>query len=185
VYRRIFSAAIAAAALLIAYGCGGSGSDSVRSGTHGASAVHAADSVVGANGLRTVSYHGVEFDVPADWPVYDLAADPTTCVRFDQHAVFLGQPGANMSCPATVIGRAEAVLVEPVVDASTPDVGAASAQVTATSVNGLQAQVADGGTVTNEVEATFPTAGVSATLTYQDSDSTAQQILQSFRAVAR
>jgi hypothetical protein len=186
VYRRIFSAAIVAAALLIAYGCGGgSGSDSVRSGTHSASPVHAADGVVGANGLRTVSYHGVEFDVPADWPVYDLAADPTTCVRFDQHAVFLGQPGANMSCPATVIGRAEAVLVEPVDDASTSDVAAASAQVTATSVNGLPAQVADGGTVTNEVEATFPTAGVSATLTYQDSDSTAQQILQSFRAAAR
>ena len=60
-----------------------------------------------------------------------------------------------------------------------------SAQVTATSVNGLPAQVADGGTVTNEVEATFPTAGVSATLTYQDSDSTAQQIVQSFRAAAR
>jgi hypothetical protein len=186
VYRRIFTAAIAATALLIAYGCGsGSGSDSVRSGTHGASPVHAADSVVGANGLRTVSYHGVEFDVPADWPVYDLAADPTTCVRFDQHAVFLGQPGANMSCPATVIGRAEAVLVEPVDDASTSDVAAASSQVATTSVNGLQAQVADGGTVTNEVEATFPAAGVSATLTYQDSDSTAQQILQSFRAAAR
>ena len=49
----------------------------------------------------------------------------------------------------------------------------------------MQAQVADGGSVTNEVDATFPTAGVSATLTYQDSDSTAQQILQSFRVAAR
>ena len=57
----------------------------------------AADSVVDANGVRTVSYHGVEFDVPAEWPVYDLAADPTTCVRFDQHAVYLGHPGADMS----------------------------------------------------------------------------------------
>ena len=182
-YRRIFTAACAAAALLIAYGCGAGGSDSsVRSGNHGARAVHAADSVVDANGLRTVSYHGVEFDVPAAWPVYDLAADPTTCVRFDQHAVYLGQPGPRMSCPATVIGRAEAVLVEPIDGASTPDADAASAPVTATAVNGLQAQVADGGTVTNEVEATFPTAGVSATLTYPDSDATAQQILQSFRA---
>ena len=71
------------------------------------------------NGVRTVSYHGVEFDVPAGWPVYDLAADPTTCVRFDVHAVYLGHPGADMSCPATVIGRADAVLVEPV-DGSTP-----------------------------------------------------------------
>jgi hypothetical protein len=185
-FRRIFSVAIVAAALLIAYGCGANSSDSsVRSGTHGASAVHAADSVVDANGVRTVSYHGVEFDVPSDWPVYDLAADPTTCVRFDEHAVYLGHPGANMSCPATVVGRAEAVLVEPVDGGSTPEPAAASAEVTATSVNGMQAQVADGGSVTNEVDATFPTAGVSATLTYQDSDSTAQQILQSFRVAAR
>jgi hypothetical protein len=185
-FRRIFSAAMAAAALLIAYGCGANSSDnSVRSGRHGASAVHAADGTVDANGVRTVSYHGVAFDVPAGWPVYDLAADPTTCVRFDQHAVYLGHPGADMFCPATVIGRADAVLVEPVDGGSSSEMGAASAEVTATSVNGLQAQVADGGTVTNEVEALFPTAGVSATLTYQDSAGTAQQILQSFRAVAR
>ena len=99
--RRIASAAIAGAALLVAFGCGAGGNDtSVRSGTHGASAVHAADSVVDANGLRTVTYHGVQFDVPADWPVYDLAADPTTCVRFDVHAVYLGHPGADMNCPA-------------------------------------------------------------------------------------
>ena len=61
----------------------------------------------------------------------------------------------------------------------------ASAEVTATSVNGLRLRSLTGGPSTNEVEAVFPTAGVSATLTYQDSDSTAQQILQSFRAVAR
>ena len=90
-----------------------------------------------------------------------------------------------MSCPATVVGRAEAVLVEPVDGGSTPEPAAASAEVTATSVNGMQAQVADGGSVTNEVDATFPTVGVSATLTYQDSDSTAQQILQSFRVATR
>jgi hypothetical protein len=185
VYRRIFSAAIAAAALLIAYGCGGSGSDSVRSGTHGASAVHAADSVVGANGLRTVSYHGVEFDVPADWPVYDLAADPSTCVRFDVHAVYLGHPGADMACPSGILGRADALLVEPVTGGDASFGGApAPAGMTAQTLNGLDAQVAPGG-ATSQIDVTFPSAGVSATLTYQDSDATVQQILHSFRAAAQ
>jgi hypothetical protein len=184
--RRIVSAAIVAIALLVAYGCGSQSNDaSVRSGTRGAHTVRAADGATDATGLRTISYHGLEFDVPADWPVYDLTADPTTCVRFDVHAVYLGHPGADMSCPATIIGRAEAVLVEPTDGAAIASTGPVSSDVTAASINGVQAQVADGGTVTNQLDATFPTAGVSATLTYQDSDSTAQQILQSFRAAGR
>ena len=44
--------------------------------------------------------------VPGDWPVFDLAADPSTCVRFDVHAVYLGHPGADMNCPAGLVGRA-------------------------------------------------------------------------------
>ncbi len=188
--RKIFSAAIAAVALLVAYGCGAGGSDSsVRSGTHGRSAVHAADGVVDANGVRTVSYHGVEFDVPPDWPVYDLTADPTTCVRFDQHAVYLGHPGTDMACPAGIFGRVDAVLVEPVDGAnSTADAdpgAAASAEPSAADVNGLEAEVADGGSVTSQVDATFPSAGVSAKLTYQDSDAAVQQILHSFRVAAK
>ena len=63
--------------------------------------------------MRTVAYHGLEFDVPGSWPVYDLDADPSTCVRFDVNAVYLGHPGADMQCPAGIVGRADAVLVEP------------------------------------------------------------------------
>src|SRR5438270_11006548 len=40
---------------------------------------------------QQVSYLGLTFSVPADWPVVTLG--PTTCVRFDQHAVYLGTPG--------------------------------------------------------------------------------------------
>ena len=83
---------------------------------------------------------------------------PDHVCALDEHAVYLGHPGANMSCPATVVGRAEAVLVEPVDGGVDAEPAAASAEVTATSVNGMQAQVADGGSVTNEVDATFPTA---------------------------
>jgi hypothetical protein len=143
-------------------------------------------SSVSASGLRTVTYRGVQFDVPADWPVYDLAADPSTCVRFDVHAVYLGHPGADMNCPAGIIGRADAVLVEPTEgkrhrgsggDTSANDMAAA----TATS---LQVQVSTGSAAASEVAADVPSAGVSVTLTYRDSDTTAQQILQSFRAAS-
>jgi len=170
--------------LLLLAGCGGGGGDaSIRSGGRRAVAPQAATSgSVAAAGLRTVTYQGVQFDVPADWPVYDLAKDPTTCVRFDTHAVYLGHPGANMACPAHVVGRTDTVLIEPT-DGGTG--GPASANAAATTVNGLSAQVADGGKATAEIDATFPNAGVSATLRYRDSNATAQQILQSFRVAAK
>jgi hypothetical protein len=186
--RRIASVAIASAAVLAAYGCGANGNDtSVRSGRNDAVSVRPADSPIAGAAAHTVEYRGVEFDVPADWPVYDLAANPTTCVRFDVHAVYVGQPSADMSCPATVIGRADAVLIEPEDDGWRAGRNSTSgpAAVSADSVNGLQAEVADGGTVTNEVEARFPGAGVSARFTYQDSAGTVQEILHSFRGASR
>lgn len=62
---------------------------------------------------RTATYHGFRVSVPAGWPVYRLAGDPRTCVRFDRHAVYLGQPGASERCPVTAPGRTEAILVSP------------------------------------------------------------------------
>ena len=63
--------------------------------------------------LKTVVYHGFEFRVPQDWPVYRLDLHPTTCVRYDVHAVYLGTPGVNMQCPAGLVGRTETVSVIP------------------------------------------------------------------------
>ncbi len=62
---------------------------------------------------KVVRYHGYRLVVPASWPVYDLAGDPTVCVRFDRHAVYLGQPSVRQSCPAHAVGRTEAILVTP------------------------------------------------------------------------
>jgi hypothetical protein len=64
-------------------------------------------------GLRRISYRGYELQVPAGWPVIDLSAHPATCVRFDQHALYLGQPGASQVCPSALVGATEAVLVQP------------------------------------------------------------------------
>jgi len=63
--------------------------------------------------LKTVIYHGYEFRVPASWPVYRLDEHPTSCLRYDINAVYLGTPGANMHCPATVIGRTQTITVIP------------------------------------------------------------------------
>jgi hypothetical protein len=194
VLRRILSAVVAVTAVVAAYGCGSSGSDTsvgTKAGDHRQALVPADDSTT-AGGVRTVTYRDVQFDVPADWPVYDLDADPTTCVRFDVNAVYLGHPGEDMSCPAGLVGRADAVLVEPTDDSAhtnqrqdDAEVGVASADVMASTSSGLEVQVAGDGAAASEVVASIPSAGLDVTLPYQDSDSTAQQILHSFRAVAR
>ncbi|WP_084678513.1 glycoside hydrolase domain-containing protein [Actinopolymorpha alba] len=62
---------------------------------------------------RRVTYRGLRLDVPASWKVHDLAAKPSTCVRFDRPAVYLGTPGADQDCPARAFGRTEALLVQP------------------------------------------------------------------------
>lgn len=64
---------------------------------------------------KVVQYHGDRLVVPASWPVYRLSADRSVCVRFDRHAVYLGQPSAGQRCPAHAAGRTEAILVQPLV----------------------------------------------------------------------
>jgi Domain of unknown function (DUF1906) len=62
-------------------------------------------------GVRAVEYRGYSFSVPADWPVVD---DKTGgCVRFDEHAVYLGAPSSDQFCPSWLIGTTESILVEP------------------------------------------------------------------------
>lgn len=72
----------------------------------------------GATAAKVVHYGGFVLRVPSSWPVFDLAAQPNVCVRFDRHAVYLGHPGADEHCPAHLLGRTEALLVEPVSAAS-------------------------------------------------------------------
>jgi len=66
--------------------------------------------------------------VPVGWPVYRLAAEPSVCVRFDRHAVYLGQPSADQRCPGHAAGRTEAILVQPLLSHS-DRAGAAIGQV--------------------------------------------------------
>lgn len=105
--------------------------------------------------VKTIGYHGYRFTVPASWPVVDLAQHPRTCVRFDRHAVYLGTPGADQDCPSRVLGRTDALLVEP---------GSAAAAATARQ-----------NSVEHQITATAP--GVSVTAAYASSPTRVAGIL--------
>ena len=96
--------------------------------------------------------------MPAGWAVVDLTANPSACVRFDVHAVYLGRPGDQQSCPSHVSGRTEAVLVEPVGGLTTaPLVTSPTASVT-----GLPATAS----ASQELQVAIPSAGVAVTATW-------------------
>ncbi len=80
-----------------------------------AAPVPAAAAAVAQSGpVKNVSFLGYRALVPASWPVVNLHAKPTSCVRFDLHAVYLGVPGPAERCPAHVVAaKTEALLVEP------------------------------------------------------------------------
>ncbi|MGH3321275.1 MAG: DUF1906 domain-containing protein [Streptosporangiaceae bacterium] len=72
---------------------------------------------------KPVTYAGYQVRVPRDWPVYRLANDPGRCVRFDRHAVYLGTPGSDQRCPAHLVGRSEALLIQPLPTPSARSLG--------------------------------------------------------------
>ncbi|HLM17190.1 MAG TPA: hypothetical protein VK549_05170 [Acidimicrobiia bacterium] len=163
-------------------GCGGSSGPDVTVGSHrrGPSAAAApAPAQTNPAGNQVVRYRGLTFSVPADWPVYDLASDPTRCVRFDVHAVYLGTPGADQDCPAHLVGKTDSVIVEPI-DAQSAGRAAVASQ--ARSINGLDVSVDPSAETGHNVVAAFRAAAVLATVAYGADASTAQTILNSFAA---
>jgi hypothetical protein len=177
-HRRLMSAAAGAVFLLGAFGCGSSGGSGVSAGTpkHG---VKAADGSSDPT-MQTVTYAGISFEVPAEWPVYDLTAAPATCVRFDVNAVYLGHSSPDMECPAGVIGRTETVQVEPNDNSVTRwTEGDESATQ---DVNGLSATLDTTSSTRKEIVAKLTGPNVVVEITYADNDDTqAQRILRSVR----
>ena len=132
-------------------------------------------------GTQVVRYQGIELTVPAAWPVHDLEAAPTTCVRFDVNAVYLGSPSPDMECPAQAIGRADAVLVEPGAgagDRARNDL----ANAPASEVNGLSIAVDSSRVIEHELVVAVPQASVTVTVSFSENDSVAQQIIATMRA---
>src|ERR1700733_1131885 len=56
---------------------------------------------------QNVTYDGVRLQVPAGWPVVNLARHPADCPDLGRHAVYLGEPGPDPSCPPDLHGKTE------------------------------------------------------------------------------
>ncbi|MGO9219343.1 MAG: hypothetical protein ACLP5E_16505, partial [Streptosporangiaceae bacterium] len=77
-------------------------------------------------GFKVVRYAGYTIRVPASWPVYRLDRDPSRCVRYDRHAVYLGRPGPNEQCPAHLVGRTATISIQAAGPAGTGSASPAS-----------------------------------------------------------
>ncbi|MEX0664049.1 MAG: hypothetical protein WD598_04675 [Acidimicrobiia bacterium] len=126
---------------------------------------------------QVVRYGGLELTVPTDWPVYDLAAEPRTCVRVDQHAVFLGVPGTRQDCPAHLVGHTETVLMTPLAAAS--EIAVARATKPAV-LNGMSVLVDPNPDISAALIVVFPDLGLVAFLTYGETGAVATQVLSTF-----
>jgi len=129
---------------------------------------------------KEVSYHGYALRVPADWPVIDLSQASQTCVRFDRHAVYLGHPSSEQSCPAYVIGRTEAVVVEPLDATSGGRIDSHTVQVSGSRATPASAPSGVAGEITEAIAG----AGVLVTASYGADAQLAQQILTGARLTA-
>jgi hypothetical protein len=105
---------------------------------------------------KVVSYHGYQVTVPGDWKVVDLAKHPTTCVRFDQSAVYLGHSDAQPNCPAHLAGRTEGLVIEPLDSATAGRDAAVAPAGTATPPAGTRS-------VDGEIQVAAQDAGVLVT----------------------
>ena len=74
-------------------------------------AVPAAGQASAVPPLMPMAYGKYHFELPRSWPVINLSARPSTCVRFDRQVVYIGAPGANQACPARLIGTTQALLI--------------------------------------------------------------------------
>jgi hypothetical protein len=146
-----------------------------------------AASTAAAAPVRVVQYHGYEIRVPASWPVYTLAADPSRCVLFNRHAVYLGTPGADQRCPARAYGRTEAVLVQP--GGPSGDLPPATVVLpgdTAALPSGaLPAAAATAAAAGHVVQLAAPGPGVVVTATYGTNPSLVRTILAGARMTSR
>jgi hypothetical protein len=130
---------------------------------------------------RTLTYAGERFSVPASWPVRNLGAEPSTCLRFDRHAVYEGRGATSSSCPPMLAGVTEALQIEPL---DTLGQAQAGPDLRLTRIGGQVAEVNTDQAVTQRLTAAFPTAGILVTVSYGADRATAERVLSSFAPAA-
>ncbi|MBO2459652.1 glycoside hydrolase domain-containing protein [Actinomadura violacea] len=132
--------------------------------------------VLAAAKPRSVGYHGVRVPVPAGWTVVRLDDDPSACVRYDRHAVYLGRPGPQPDCPARVVGRTEAVHVQPL-----HDVAASRTVVHGDKLGSFTVRP----NVGHETSLALPEAGIGITGVYGTDPAALQRVLRGTRVTAK
>jgi glycoside hydrolase-like protein len=85
----------------------------VVSASAGPDPASAAAAAASQAGMKQLHYRGYTFEVPRSWAVIREARHPDSCVRFDEHVIYLGTPGSNQSCPSWLFGTTEALIIEP------------------------------------------------------------------------
>ena len=115
--------------------------------------------------------------------MYRLDRDPSRCVRYDRHAVYLGQPGANQQCPAHLVGRTATISIQAAGSTPGPASGVADPVGTGAAVGTLP-QV--GGSVSRDAQdqemgTSLADPGVSVTGTYTGGGRGVLAILRSLR----
>lgn len=131
----------------------------------------------GPNTAQKVTFGGLQFGVPVGWPLYQLASDPSRCVRQDLNAVYLGQEGPSPQCPSRLVGHTETVHVEALNAKSQPEAARATQ---ATVVNGLNVRVDPSESIAGAVTAVFPDQQLVVTITFAKSSALADEIFRSF-----
>jgi hypothetical protein len=111
---------------------------------------------------HAVSFEGVSLQVPASWPVVNLSRHPDACPRLDVHAVYLGTPGPDPACPASLQGKVASVIMQPVNTAG-PDVRQATRRVV---IGGHRARTNTDARLTHTIIDILPSAGVEVSLSY-------------------
>ncbi|TDE32324.1 hypothetical protein, partial [Actinomadura sp. 6K520] len=131
-----------------------------------------------AGPARVVEYRGLRIPVPAGWEVHDLDRDPLRCVRYDRRALYLGRPGPEPDCPARIVGRTEAVHVQPSGGPAPPVSGRV---VTGDSL----ARLTVPRTVDQELRLDLRQAGVTITGVYGTDPAALQRMLRGARLTGR
>jgi glycoside hydrolase-like protein len=128
---------------------------------------------------RVVAYHGYQIQVPGSWPVYNLATDPSQCVLFNVHAVYLGTPGSAQDCPAAALGHTESLLIQAVSPASAPSsaVVLPSSQAALSQNAALPAAVTAAAAVSDMLQVEVSVAGVLVTAAYGANETKIRTIL--------
>jgi peptidoglycan hydrolase-like protein with peptidoglycan-binding domain len=126
---------------------------------------------------RDVSYHGYHLNVPRGWPVIDLDGPAPVCARLDRDVVYLGHPTdrGQATCPAHLVGRTNALIVEPLDTASARLVDAHTLVADGGAVTGADAGQATG--PAGQVRVEVPAAGVLITASFGTDDRTMMGIL--------